>query len=43
MSHRVLLTGGTGFVGGNVASVLAGRGADVLCAVRRDPGPDFPW
>lgn len=43
MSHRVLLTGGTGFVGGNVAFVLADRGADVLCAVRRDPGPDFPW
>lgn len=43
MSHRVLLTGGTGFVGGNVACVLADRGADVLCAVRRDPGPDFPW
>lgn len=43
MSHRVLLTGGTGFVGGNVACVLADRGADVLCAARRDPGPDFPW
>lgn len=41
--ERVLLTGGTGFVGGNVAAVLADRGADVLCAVRRDPGPDFPW
>lgn len=40
---RVLLTGGTGFVGGNVAAVLAGRGVDVLCAVRRDPGPGFPW
>lgn len=41
--ERVLLTGGTGFVGGNVAAVLADRGAEVLCAVRRDPGPDFPW
>lgn len=41
--HRILLTGATGFVGGNVAAVLADRGADVLCAVRRDPGPDFPW
>ncbi|MFT4008630.1 MAG: sugar nucleotide-binding protein [Nocardioidaceae bacterium] len=41
--ERVLLTGGTGFVGGNVAAVLAERGADVLCLVRRDPGPDFPW
>lgn len=41
--ERVLLTGGTGFVGGNVAAVLAGRGVEVLCAVRRDPGPQFPW
>lgn len=41
--HRVLLTGGTGFVGGNVAAVLAERGVRVLCAVRRDPGPGFPW
>lgn len=43
MSRRVFLTGGTGFVGGNVAAVLAERGADVMCGVRRDPGPDFPW
>lgn len=42
-AQRVLLTGGTGFVGGNVAAVLADRGAQVLCAVRRDPGPAFPW
>lgn len=41
--HRVLLTGATGFVGGNVAAVLVERGVDVLCAVRRDPGEDFPW
>lgn len=41
--HRVVLTGATGFVGGNVAAVMAARGVDVLCAVRRDPGPDFPW
>jgi dTDP-4-dehydrorhamnose reductase len=41
--ERVLLTGATGFVGGNVAAVLTERGADVVCAVRRDPGPDFPW
>lgn len=42
-AQRVLLTGGTGFVGGNVAAVLAERGARVLCAVRRAPGPAFPW
>jgi len=41
--ERVLLTGATGFVGGNVADVMTARGADVLCAVRRDPGPGFPW
>lgn len=41
--ERILLTGGTGFVGGNVAAVLAARGAQVLCAVRRDPGPHFAW
>lgn len=42
-TERILLTGATGFVGGTVAAVLTDRGADVLCAVRRDPGPDFPW
>ena len=41
--ERILLTGGTGFVGGSVAAVLTQQGADVLCAVRRDPGPGFPW
>lgn len=43
MTHRVLLTGATGFVGGNVAAVLADRGVELLCAVRRDPGPTLPW
>lgn len=41
--QRVLITGATGFVGGNVAQQLVEHGADVLCVVRRDPGPDFPW
>lgn len=41
--ERVLITGATGFVGGNVAEQLTAQGADVLCAVRRDPGPSFPW
>lgn len=40
---RVALTGATGFVGGTVAAVLADRGHDVVCLVRRDPGPAFPW
>lgn len=40
---RIAITGGTGFVGGTVASVLADRGVEVRCLVRRDPGPDFPW
>lgn len=43
MVERILLTGATGFVGGTVAAVLSSRGADVLCAVRHDPGPRFPW
>lgn len=40
---RIAVTGGTGFVGGTAASVLAGQGHDVVCLVRRDVGPDFPW
>lgn len=40
---RIAVTGATGFVGGTVAAVLAGKGHDVVCLVRRDPGPDFPW
>jgi dTDP-4-dehydrorhamnose reductase len=40
---RIAVTGATGFVGGTVAAVLAARGHDVLCLVRRDPGPDLPW
>ena len=39
----VAVTGATGFVGGTVAAVLAGKGHDVVCLVRRDPGPAFPW
>ena len=34
MSARVLVTGGTGFVGANVVRHLLGRGDEVLCAVR---------
>ncbi len=40
---RVAVTGGTGFVGGTVAAVLDARGHEVVCLVRRDPGPAFPW
>lgn len=40
---RIAVTGATGFVGGTVASVLATKGHDVVCLVRRDPGPRFPW
>ncbi|QLQ09690.1 MAG: sugar nucleotide-binding protein [Nocardioidaceae bacterium] len=40
---KIAVTGGTGFVGGTVAAVLADKGHDVTCLVRRDPGPGFPW
>lgn len=43
MNPRVLLTGATGFVGGNVAAIMAERGAEILCLTRRDPGAEFPW
>jgi dTDP-4-dehydrorhamnose reductase len=39
----IAVTGATGFVGGTVATVLADRGHDVVCLVRRDQGADFPW
>lgn len=39
----IAVTGATGFVGGTVAAVLAGKGHEVRCLVRRDPGPAFPW
>jgi dTDP-4-dehydrorhamnose reductase len=39
----IAVTGATGFVGGTVAAVLAGKGHEVVCLVRRDPGPGFPW
>jgi uncharacterized protein YbjT (DUF2867 family) len=42
---RILVTGATGFVGGNVARVSQVLGDQVLCAVRRRPPDGFghPW
>jgi dTDP-4-dehydrorhamnose reductase len=42
---RILVTGATGFVGGNVARVFQVLGDQVLCAVRRRPPDGFghPW
>jgi dTDP-4-dehydrorhamnose reductase len=42
-ASTIAVTGATGFVGGTVAAVLAAKGHDVVCLVRRDPGPGFPW
>jgi dTDP-4-dehydrorhamnose reductase len=37
----IAVTGATGFVGGTVAAVLAGKGHDVVCLVRREV--ELPW
>jgi dTDP-4-dehydrorhamnose reductase len=37
----IAVTGATGFVGGTVAAVLAGKGHDVVCLVRR--AVELPW
>lgn len=37
----IAVTGATGFVGGTVAAVLADKGHDVVCLVRRDV--ELPW
>lgn len=34
---RILVTGATGLIGSQLVRLLRGRGADVLCAVRREP------
>lgn len=39
---KIVLTGGTGFVGGTVAEVLSARGYDVICLVRRE-SDRLPW
>ncbi|MDJ0699530.1 MAG: NAD-dependent epimerase/dehydratase family protein [Woeseiaceae bacterium] len=38
---RVLVTGGTGFVGRHLCNLLSSRGFDVTAAVRSPPGDDF--
>lgn len=40
---RLAVTGATGFVGGTVAAVLADKGHQVRCLLRRHPGDTFPW
>ncbi len=40
---RVALTGGTGFLGSNVAEVLGDAGHDVLVLTRATPPMEVPW
>lgn len=40
---RIAITGATGFVGSNIAEVLAMRGHDVLGLIRRAPERSLPW
>jgi len=40
---RVALTGGTGFLGSNVAEVLSDAGHDVLVLTRATPSMEVPW
>lgn len=40
---RIAITGATGFVGSNIAEVLAGRGHDVIGLLRREPDAALPW
>ena len=40
---RVALTGGTGFLGSNVAEVLMDAGHDVLVVTRATPAMEVPW
>ena len=40
---RVALTGGTGFLGSNVAEVLTDAGHDVLVVTRATPSMEMPW
>lgn len=39
----ITITGATGFVGSNIAEVLAGRGHDVVGLLRREPTMALPW
>ena len=40
---RIALTGGTGFLGSNVAEVLMDAGHDVLVLTRATPAMEVPW
>ena len=40
---RVALTGGTGFLGSNVAEVLMDAGHEVLVVTRATPAMEVPW
>jgi len=40
---RVALTGGSGFLDGNTAGILAGTGHDVVVLTRATPQMAVPW
>jgi nucleoside-diphosphate-sugar epimerase len=43
MSRKILVTGGSGFIGSYILRALAERGDQVICLDVREPGPEAAW